>query len=374
MWSSRFFDYVVIKAENFGLEADVHDILVFSYDDGKYYALPFQVDEVDYRKGEKRYVKGNGVFDGKDELVFPARYCGKKIKNFPEFENLFEIELYDSTEKRYCYVGIGKKFRDFDFVNLPSEGLEIKKVEDEFVVFQDTRQAVFDDERPVIKSIKAKDGDEFKEVFFGLKMQLFIELFGLIEITKTEKDVYAKTLFIKSGPVRVIRVIRPYADIGFGIKIPGADTVSYIYKGFTYVENAVPIPFNLKYISRKAKADIYLNFLRPKRFVSKENDIALYNRKKTEAYEEGHMWGYIESDFWSAAYFIKELTPIPIKRALYYKDNEKILEVGITLDLLDLPKGEHKFALYGFFMPPGDFQSAKKVVFDPLRIKIYKIH
>lgn len=377
MWSERFFDYIVVTSDELGLSANSQDISVFSWSAGKYHLLPFQIDEVEYEKGKKVYKVGDGFYEGKDELVFPARYCGDKVKLEDvsgNFSLLFEVELYDSTSTKYCYVGVGKNKPGAEFKRLPSENIRVfrKEKENEVVVVQDDRYSVFDDSRPVVKSVIIKRGDEFKEVFFGLKVDMYIELLNLIKLRKTEQDFFAKPIFIKSGDVRAIRAIRPYADIGFGIKIPGADTISYIYKGFMYVENAVPIPFNLKHLSRKAYANIYLVFSRPKRFISERNQIDLGD-EITTASEEGHMWGAVESSFWSAAYFIKEISPIPISRSLYYKDERNILYVGISLDILRLPKGEHKFALYGFFMPPGNLEQAKRTVFDPVKFNIKRL-
>lgn len=371
-WEERSFDYIILRAEDIGVkDISIQDIYVFSFFENQFNLLPFQVDEVEYVKGKKNYKLGDGFFDKKDELVFPARYCGNKldkesIKDL--FDLIFEVEAFDRYTRRYCYIGIRSK-RGIDFRKLPSEGISVLEKDNEIIVSQDNRYSVFDNSRPVVKSIEIRNGDKFEQVFFGLRVDIYIELLSLISLRKTERDIYAKPIFIKSGDVRVVRVIRPYADIGFGIKIPGADTISYIYKGFMYVENVVPIPFDLKYLSRKAYANIYLAFSRPRRFISEKNNVLLGD-SLTEVQEDEHMWGFLESDFWSAAYFIKEITQIPIKRKLYYKDDGNMLYVGINLDILNLPRGEHRFALYGFFMPPGNIEIAKKKVFDPLRFRV----
>ncbi|MDW8087030.1 MAG: hypothetical protein RMJ45_03490 [Candidatus Calescibacterium sp.] len=375
MWSERFFDYIVLRAEEFGLKSRAQDVYVFSISENQFYLIPSQIDEVEYVNDKKTYKIGDGSFSAKDELVFPARYCGDKadkkdISGF--FESVFEVEVWDSQNRKYCYVGIKSKGSLAKFKRIQPEGIKVSKQGDEIIVSQDNRYSIFDNLRPVVKSIYMKDDGDFKQVFFGLKADIYIELLSLIKIRKTEQDMYAKPVFMKSGDVRALRSIRPYADIGFGIKIPGADTTSYIYKGFMYVENAVPVPFNLKYLSRQAYANIYLSFLRPKKFVSEKNNIEI-NAQPTTANEDGHMWGFIEGDNWSAAYFIKELSDIPIKRSLYYQDDGRNFYVGISLNILDLPKGEHKFALYGFFMPPGNLESAKRTVFDPLSFKIRKV-
>lgn len=375
VWNERFFDYVTLTSEEIGLKEEVRKINVFSYEGGNLYLLPFQVDDVKITKGVKNYVMDDGVFDGKDELVFPARYCGERIKSaevFQRFEAVFEVEVWDSSSKRYCYVGVRENLDRSSFVNLPAENARTVKKGSELLVFQDSRCSVFDDLRPVVKSIRVKRGDEYTEVFLGMKAEIYIELLNLIKIRKTEQDLYAKPLFMKVGDLRVVRVIKPYADLGFGIKIPGANTVSYIYRNFMYVENAVPIPFELKHLSRHSHAIFYLTFLRPRRFISEKNKVEL-GEKPTEANEDGHMWGFVEGDFWSSAYFIREMTPIPIKRVLYYKDEGGVLHVGINLNILELPRGEHSFAMYGFFMPPGDLSAAKRLVFDPLRFKVRRV-
>ncbi len=383
MWESRFFDYPVISAGELGISVPADKIVVFSSDGS---ILPHQIDElkIEGKDKLKSYTRGDGIFDGYDELVFPARYCSGKLesKRINElkgiFSSIFEIELYDSEDKKFCYIGIlrdstGEKIGKYFEGKIPGENIKVFDKGNYLVVAQeDIRYAVFDNSKPVVRSISAKDqSGNFVEVFLGLEARISVELFNLIKIEKTHEDISAKTIFVKSGSVRAIRSIRPYADIGFGIKIPGANITSYIYKGFMYVENAVPIPFNLSYISRQAYADIYLKFLKAKKFISREHNVELDGTEKLQ--EDGHMWGYIEADIYKAAYFIKELTPIPISRYLYFRNSSEVLKVGITLDILKLPRGEHRFALYGFFMPPGDIEKAKKVVNDPLARNIIKI-
>jgi hypothetical protein len=379
MLGERYFDPIIIKANRINLKADVNKIIIFSSQG----VIPFQIDEI---KNEN-YFEGDGKFDGEDELVFYTRHCGEKISTEKissiqdDFEEILEVSLEepDKEEKAFCYIGVMKEDKKTKFerqlgkVNSPT--LNFSNQKDDFIVEQKNKITIFSNSSPSIKSIEIVDelGDKIK-VFSGLKAEIFIKLLNLINIEKTEKDISTKVAFVKGGPVRIIRVLQPYADIGFGIKIPTSKVISYIYEGFTYVENAVPIPFNLKVISRSAYANIYLKFIDPKRFKSRENDIDLRNsigEKKLE--EDWHMWGYIEGETWAASYFIKEITKIPIERSLYFRSEGNTLEVGVHLNLLNLPKGNHKFALYGFFFPPGELEKAKKFVENPLKTKVIKI-
>ena len=380
MIGERYFDPIVIKANRINLKSDINKIIVFSSDG----VIPFQVDEI--KNGN--YFEGDGKFDGEDELVFYARHCGEKLNPQKinsiqdDFEEILEVSLeeQDTEEKAFCYIGVMKEENITKFerllgkVNPPL--LNFSNHEDDFIVEQKNRVAIFSNSSPSIKSIEILDdetGNKIK-VFSGLKAEIFIKLLNLINIRKSEKDISTKVAFVKGGPVRIIRVLQPYADIGFGIKIPTSKVISYIYEGFTYVENTVPIPFNLRAISRSAYANIYLKFINPKRFRSRKNDIELQNKSGDKPPEEDwHMWGYIEGERWSAAYFIKEITKIPIERSLYFRSEGNTLEVGVHLNLLNLPKGNHKFALYGFFFPPGELEKAKKFVENPLKTKIIKI-
>lgn len=379
MLRERYFDPIVIKANRIALKADVNKIIVFSSQG----VIPFQVDEI---KNEN-YSEGDGIFDEEDELVFYARHCGEKINTEKissiqdDFEKILEVSLeeQDKKERAFCYIGVMKEDKKTNFerllgkVNPPI--LNFSNQKDDFIVEQKNKIAIFSNSSPSIKSIEIVDesGNKIK-VFSGLKAKIFIKLLNLINIEKTERDISTKVAFVKGGPVRIIRVLQPYADIGFGIKIPTSKIISYIYEGFTYVENTVPIPFNLKVISRSAYANVYLEFISPKRFKSRKNDIELQNTSGGKTPEEDwHMWGYIEGEKWSASYFIKEITKIPIERSLYFRSEGNTLEVGVHLNLLNLPKGNHKFALYGFFFPPGELEEAKKFVENPLKTKVIKI-
>lgn len=400
LWEKRFLDPIVIKAKELGLnqKADLDQIIVFS----KIGIIPSQIDEIKKRKDENKekeeYYEGDGKFDGEDELCFYARYCGEKINEDEirkyDFEKIFEVELNDlkEKEKRFCYIGIKKKEekeKNRNIIieedkevkenkeqlnNLPKiipEKLEFKNSENEFIVYQGNRTAFFSNSSPTIRKIEMETDGVKKEVFRGIKAEIFIKLLNLINIRKNEKDISAKVKFVKGGDVRIIRVIQPYAEIGFGIKIPTSKVVSYIYNGFTYVENAVPIPFNLNALSKEAFANIFLVFKEPKRFKSETLDIEIKEYEKVK--ENHHMWGYVEGDGWSAAYFIREITKIPIPRSLYFEKHGNDLGVGVHLDILKLPKGEHRFGLWGFFFPPGDLERAKNLIYNPLQIKIREI-
>jgi hypothetical protein len=388
LWEKRFLDPIVIKAKELGLnqKADLDQIIVFS----KIGIIPSQIDEIKKQKDENKekeeYYEGDGKFDGEDELCFYARYCGEKINEDEirkyDFEKIFEVELNDlkEKEKRFCYIGIKKKEEKEvkenkeQLNNLPKitpEKLEFKNSENEFIVYQGNRTAFFPNSSPTIRKIEIEKDGVKKEVFRGIKAEIFIKLLNLINIRKNEKDISAKVKFVKGGDVRIIRVIQPYAEIGFGIKIPTSKVVSYIYNGFTYVENAVPIPFNLNALSKEAFANIFLVFKEPKRFKSETLDIEIKEYDKVK--ENHHMWGYVEGDGWSAAYFIREITKIPIPRSLYFEKHGNDLGVGVHLDILKLPKGEHRFGLWGFFFPPGDLERAKNLIYNPLQIKIREI-
>jgi hypothetical protein len=400
LWEKRFLDPIVIKAKELGLnqKADLDQIIVFS----KIGIIPSQIDEIkkekDENKEKEEYYEGDGKFDGEDELCFYARYCGEKINEDEirkyDFEKIFEVELKDlkEKEKRFCYIGIKKKEekeKNRNIIieedkevkenkeqlnNLPKiipEKLEFKNSENEFIVYQENRTAFFSNSSPTIRKIEMETDGVKKEVFRGIKAEIFIKLLNLINIRKNEKDISAKVKFVKGGDVRIIRVIQPYAEIGFGIKIPTSKVVSYIYNGFTYVENAVPIPFNLNALSKEAFANIFLVFKESKRFKSETLDIEIKEYEKVK--ENHHMWGYVEGDGWSAAYFIREITKIPIPRSLYFEKHGNDLGVGVHLDILKLPKGEHRFGLWGFFFPPGDLERAKNLIYNPLQIKIREI-
>jgi len=385
IWERRFFDPIIIKAKELPLneKIDLDRVVVFS----SLGIIPSQIDEVKREKRSKEekgeYFEGDGKFDGEDELCFYARYCGEKIsegklKNYDFFEKIFEVEVKDTKEKekRFCYIGIKNsnietKNSDIDLPKIIPEKLEFENSENEFIVYQEKKTAFFDNSSPTIRKIEIEKDGVKKEVFRGIKAEIFIKLLNLINIRKNEKDISAKVKFIKGGNVRIIRVIQPYAEIGFGIKIPASKVVSYIYNGFTYVENAVPIPFNLSAISKEAFANVFLVFKDPKRFKSETLDIDIKEYEEVE--ENYHMWGYVEGEGWSAAYFIKEITKIPIQRSLYFKKHGDELGVGVHLDILKLPKGEHRFALWGFFFPPGDLQKAKNLIYNPLQVKIKKV-
>ncbi len=326
VWEERFFDHAVIRAKELSLKTHVDNIVVFS----SLGIIPHQIDEV---KQAKEYFEGDGEFGGEDEIVFPLRYCGEKVKIGSKFryifDHLFEVEAQDekNNESGFCYIGIRKtekgshnntdarekadneketaqiEIEGQKLEEVPYEQMDTFKKGEHFIVIHGKRYAVFDAQKPVIRKIKMKEeGDSFKNIFNGLYAEIFIELLGLIEIRKTQEDISSRNIFTKAGKVRVIRVIRPYLDLGFGIKIPGSKVIGYIYPGFTYVENVVPIPFNLGMISRKAHANIYLQFDGAKRFVSEKNDIRLDSSTSSVINQENHMWGYVESEKWSVAY------------------------------------------------------------------------
>ncbi len=367
---------VVIKAAELGVSEKINRVYVISKINGEMYVIPYQIDEV--RDEDQMYFEGDGVFSGYDELVFFVNYCGKKLtkdeikrKIGEKTTKIFEVEV----EGKFCYIVVGDRVSK----KIPEKKVKLIEYEnslDEFLVRTPGRIAVFDNTRPLVKDIKVEVDGKMVRVFGGMRADMEMKLFDLIKIKKTEKDVESKVVFLKGGDVRIIRVVKPYLDIFAGIKIPTSESTTIIYPGYTIVYNTVKIPFTLGAISKYAFGVVYLNFIGVKKVVSRENKIYLEEiqeekeeRKKEKnniKKEEGHSWAYIEGNGWSAFYFIKEITKIPIKRYFYFRRNGKdIVDVGIKLDLMTLPKGEHKFALYGFFFPPGNVKDVKKVINPP---------
>ena len=367
---------VVLKASELGISEKINKVSVLSEINGEMYVIPYQIDEV--REEDRMYFEGDGKFSGYDELVFFVNYCGKKLtkdeikRKTGEKIKIFEVEV----EGKFCYILVGdnvgkiprKKEKLIEYENSPND----------FLVKTPGRIAVFDNTRPLVKEIKIEVDGKMIKVFGGMHADMELKLFDLIKIKKTEEDVESKVVFLKGGDVRIIRVVKPYLDIFAGIKIPTSESTTIIYPGYTIVYNTVKIPFTLGAISKSAFAVVYLNFIGVKKVMSRENKIYLDKFQEKEnniniRKEDGHSWAYIEGNGWSAFYYIKEITKIPIKRYFYFRANGKdSVNVGIKLDLITLPKGEHKFALYGFFFPPGGVRDVKKVI-NPPKVKLREL-
>ena len=366
---------VVLKAAELGVSEKISRVFVISEINGQMYVIPYQIDEV--REEDRMYFEGDGLFSGYDELVFFVNYCGKKLtkdeikRKTGEKTKIFEVEF----EGKFCYILVGDRINK----KIPEKKVELIEYENspyDFLVRTPGRIAVFDNTRPLVKEIKVEVDGKMVKVFGGMHADMKMKLFDLIKIKKTEKDVESKVVFLKGGDVRIIRVVKPYLDIFAGIKIPTSESTTIIYPGYTIVYNTVKIPFTLGAISKYAFGIVYLNFIGVEKVVSRENKIYLEESQKGKEEgkekknnikkEEGHSWAYIEGNGWSAFYFIKEITKIPIKRYFYFRRNGKdVVDVGIKLDLATLPKGEHKFALYGFFFPPGSMKDVKKIINPP---------
>ena len=375
VWSERYFDPVVIVARDILKEkVEIGKIsVVVCGDDGLLQPIPFQVDE---KENEEDYSTGDGIFSDFDEIVFCAKdtsntgieNCRDKIK---KFDSIFEVSLKDKKRNKtmFAYIVVGD--------NVPKSNvkyLHYSEDSENDIIESDHWKVFLEKQHPIIKRIDHKS--ESLTIFSGVFLNAYFKIFGVFDVRKNQNDIWSKTLYLKSGPVRFIRSSKPYVDIGFGIKIPSAKTTGKLYPGVIISPNTVFLPFPMKMIAKESEAVIFLKYngTRGKRFISRTVNSIIGKDDKPK--EDNHMWGIIkdagEKQRWGTMYFIKDVSKIPVKRWLYYDyDNaHDIFNVGLNIDVLSLPMGTHKFELYGFTFPPGDEKMAMDMIENPLEVSV----
>lgn len=259
----RQHDVVLIRGDALKrfLGDPVDKLRLYSFKDGAFQPVPFQIDE---RDAQNNYVvdegkdKGNddppGILDGNDELVFMAWDAGSQVslKEFPAGMSAnaeIEVRDPDTDESAFAYLLLFDSpppISPLDYVRYDAE----KGVVDAYyyaLKYSEEAPIVFDS----MYTKKQIGGDE-TDIIDRLKIRFRAKLALGLRLKKSEEDFKTTLLGYKDGHVRVIRKAVSELTI-FGIfKAPSAVGHEYFYGNYFYIPIEIEFPFDVKDIFSEA--------------------------------------------------------------------------------------------------------------------------
>ena len=221
----RNYEPVVLTADsiNYFLGSPVQKLFVFSYDaqSSTWHAIPFQIDEIDTTVSDEEKYFGNndGLFNGKDELVFLTNGLGDKAPLEKWIEGMdttrAELAFFDPIRQKSGYVYLYRSTTNNFSVPDPYQ-MQYDKDTDQIeslhyaIGFNNTGQLSD-------VTIKNSIGGSEQDIFDRIKIRFYLSFFTLF-LSAGEDSIIFDHAYAKTGPVRVIRnmvatfVYRPLLD------------------------------------------------------------------------------------------------------------------------------------------------------------------
>ncbi len=261
----RRYDAVIIKGEHLGpiQGTSIASLRLFSYRQGRFYVIPFQVDERD-PAGEYVLPSGpkviedvdKGILDYNDELVLMARDAGDRAPNGPgeslNADKWTEIQLLDPidfTKKAWVYFCHFSEnppaLSPVDYVNYNPEKEQI---------FSENYGLGYNKGMVLYTDLFYPDGKGGfgPDLLDRIKVRINVKFFlNIIRVSKSEGDFRAEVVSWKDGPIRVLRNVQNYVRILFNISSPSVFAVSEYYSDYMFTPLQVTIPFDMKWIFNK---------------------------------------------------------------------------------------------------------------------------
>jgi len=261
----RRLDAVVIKGER--LEAmqgePAEGLRLFSFQNGTFQAIPFQVDERD-PAGEFVFPSGpmasedvdRGRLDYNDELVFLVQDVGTRSPEGPgKMEGVrkwVEILLRDplALEKEaWVYLcsfsGTPPSLSSRDYIRYLPETEQVSSAH--YLLGYRKGMSLYTD-----LHYPDGQGGYGPDLMDRIKVRIQVRfLFNIIRKKVTEDDFRAEVVAWKDGPVRVLRNVQNYVRILFNLSSASVFSVSEYYPWYMYTPLRLTIPFDLKWVFNK---------------------------------------------------------------------------------------------------------------------------
>lgn len=401
----RKYDAVTVQGDalrNF-LGKPVDKLRVFSFLDGKFQPVPFQIDERDAQGNyvmEQGTQKGEddtpGILDENDELVFMAWDTGDQIssKELPAGVQLSaEIEARDpdTGENAFVYLLMFDSpppLSPVDYVHYDA----VSGLVDAYyygVKYSEDAPIVFDS----MYTKKQIGGDE-KNTIDRLKIRFWAKLVIGLRLTKNEEDFKTSVVGYKDGQVRLIR--RTVSELTFyGIfKSPSAAGQEYFYGNYFYIPLEINFPFDVKDVFADASVRLTTE-------LAPDATAVYYNSNNTKGVQvDGKMsddeknmnkepftWAVVQNNEPGNKTALLNMPiireDVPVKPYLFYMDDDTAADppenfegqrgnLGYELDNFQwLKKGAHRLGSVLFALP--DFHLGDEIQFLNLMDKPLKL-
>lgn len=340
----RTIDPVIMKGKDCGfiLGNPINNYNLYSYQNNKLNAIPFQIDKIIkgnfvLTAGKDKSKSSNNNFDKDDELVFMAKDAGDKIKDyqFKDAVSCAEIEVKDpvTSDIAWVYLVLYKaetQKSNVDYVDYNADKHKITAA---------NYLAAFNKDHPVAASYYAFGkglGGDGTNLLDRVKIRISMTSMG-VTLNRTENDIKVKEYGYIDGPIRVITHTKNTTPLVFGIPASSTEQDNIYY--YTYAEFPFAASFPIKPSAFHVTIiDDLKNSIGWKFYSSTNTAGHVIDGKMDDSDKSLNLspwkWSVISNDklaFWSRC-----IPPAasPVKPYLYFNDNAN------AVDKLEDVKGE----------------------------------
>ncbi len=370
--------------------------------EGRMIPIPFQVDEFD-REGRILSTAGaspgrdddEGRFDANDELVVMAFDLGDRARRqaYPEgARSAAETEVTDpeTGKKAWFYVF------DFDAPPAPSPVSYVAYDPEEDLVDTARYRMDFNAEHAVLIDdlrIKSASGVEGPNLIDRIKARTVLKTRLYLTFHFDEEDITTRVAAYKVGPIRVVRATEYYLRILFLKVTPSAYVDFLFYRNAIVGPSEMKIPFSPKIVFRGGSEsisglDFDHNIYGWKFYTEKHPDpvtLTGESMKNEGEKREGVRWlalyGKPGGTLVRVVYG-QSLLDAKVGYIFFYRDDKDREEkperekgesfLGYYMDVLQFPKGTHRFWFYQYFAAPygpGDEKKFIDILDRPLGVE-----
>ncbi len=411
--SGRTSDPLTIQGDRMPslLEKNIDRLELLVNRKGSLQPVPFQVDErVELENGLYAWVlpkgpkgdevRGNGVLDTKDEVVFMARDLGERaggelLNGLPSPS--MEIQVTDPANGKsgFAYLCLAKgtpRRSKTDYVTY-----DVDRDYIDTPVYAVGHSEVF----PIAhneNTIKREAGGQGLDLIDIFKQRLLASaFFGSLKIDKRAKDWTSEISAYKDGPVRVIRKNENRLYLSKRIRSPELYTHTFYYRSFFFLPGELDVPFKLSWLI--TSLDIFLATEFCRNAVGMEFssntveepvllDGVLSPQEASLDRSLNQTWQMVHGP--QGTWFNRIVVGPglePVLRGLFYEDDagrsdppeeeEGIIgKVGLALGNLEkLKGGKYEFCSYIYFpehFVPGDRGRIMDILDRPLEVEVRK--
>jgi hypothetical protein len=262
----RRYDAIVVRGETLGAMQgeSASKLVLFSFREGGFTAVPFQVDERG-PDGEFVFPSGplagededRGLLDYNDELVFLVRDAGSRAPEGPAgtlkgVEKWAEIRLRDPLAlDREAWVYLCS----FSGAPPPRSSADyIRYLPDSEQVLSAHYMLGYRKGMSLYTDLRYPDGrgGYGPDLMDRIKVRIQVKfLFNILRKKVTEDDFRADVVAWKDGPVRVLRNVQNYVRVLFNLSSASVFSVSEYYPWYMFTPLRITIPFDLKWVFNK---------------------------------------------------------------------------------------------------------------------------
>ena len=242
---------------------DLEGIRVSTFQDGGLEPIPFQIDEYDAEGlvvlsgGKEASADPDSRFDDNDLMMFQARDLGPRAPSefLRETDSLiWEVHVTDPVDgsQGWAYVTFSctpPPRSPRSYVRYTLEEGKVDDVDTSYYSIHYPWGAYYAD-RMVLRPSSGGEGTDFLD---RLKTRgTFSMFFSLFKIHVTEEKMSARVVGYRDGPIRLVRRLNYWADLGLGLRSPKFEADIFYHDTFLNAPVTTHIPVRLDLFFSKA--------------------------------------------------------------------------------------------------------------------------